>query len=444
MSLQSYSNSSTVSSAQSFFPGRDLPSFTPDQELPEVVSEIGKIHFRGNITPHTWYQHIKLPSGKPDLNAIIILGEIVYWYRPVQVFDQDGRPSLVKRFYDDTFQSAAAYYEKKFGLTKDQVRKALKRLEEAGFIEREYRNVVRNGICYNNVMFIRPVSYKIMEITLSQADFSEPDPSLFEPSQPEFESVAEQPAVEAVIEQPAVEAQPAMATATLSPESDTLSPESETYTKIPTILEETTTTTATSPEKPKQTQNNNDSNNSNHSCSSNNHELIFDEHLQNLSPEERNRICKTLADLDAEIAQQVLDEFNDAIGNNVIRKSKWAWLHSIVKRARNGTFTPTSELPERRRKRAQEAAKAAAQANRIQPERKASTVWKEHLEALKARVTQQEFIAYIWPIRAIEVGNRLLLEAPNSFVVDWIMAKLSLIEEILRPHTPLELQVRIG
>ena len=78
----------------------------PVAPLPAAEIEIGKIHFEGNIIPHPWYQHITLSSGKPDLPAIIILAEIVYWYRPYQTLDHHGKPLRRKRVDGDLFQSA--------------------------------------------------------------------------------------------------------------------------------------------------------------------------------------------------------------------------------------------------------------------------------------------------------------------------------------------------
>ena len=144
------------------------PATFPSEQvapLPPVVAEIGQIHFEGNIISHQWYQHITLESGKPDLPAIIILAEIVYWYRPYQTLTKGGRPILHKHFDGDMFQCTAAYFESKFGLTKDQTRKALKRLEDAGYIRREYRDIVQQGILRNNIMFIEPVPLAIMAIT---------------------------------------------------------------------------------------------------------------------------------------------------------------------------------------------------------------------------------------------------------------------------------------
>ena len=132
--------------------------------LPPVVAEIGKIHFEGNIIPHPWYQRITLESGKPDLPAIILLAEIIYWYRPYQTLDKRGKPLLRKHFDGDMFQCTAAYFVSKLGLTKDQTRKALKRLEDAGYIRREYRDIVQQGILRNCIMFVEPIPLAILAI----------------------------------------------------------------------------------------------------------------------------------------------------------------------------------------------------------------------------------------------------------------------------------------
>ena len=137
----------------------------PVAPLPRAVAEIGKIHFEGNIIPHPWYQRITLESGKPDLPAIVILAEIIYWYRPYQTLDQRGKPLLHKHFDGDMFQCSAAYFEAKFGLTKTQARRAIARLEEGGLIRREFRDVVIQGILRNNITFIEPVPVAIMAIT---------------------------------------------------------------------------------------------------------------------------------------------------------------------------------------------------------------------------------------------------------------------------------------
>jgi hypothetical protein len=142
--------------------------------LPPVVTEIGEIHFEGNIIPHSWFNYIKLPSGKSDVNGILILAEIVYWYRPIIDNDEHTGQRVIKgkKFKYDKFNCTASYFVNKFGLTVNQVRKALKRLECGGYIHREYRSIeTLQGIRLNEIMFIEPVSSKIREITHDHTAF---------------------------------------------------------------------------------------------------------------------------------------------------------------------------------------------------------------------------------------------------------------------------------
>ena len=162
-----------------------------------------------------------LDSGKPDLPAITLLAELVYWYRPYQTLTKGGRAILKKHFDGDMFQCTAAYFTSKFGFTKDQVRKALKRLEDAGYIRREYRYIIQQGILRNNVMFIEPVPLAILAIT-------HPETTL-EITLPE-------------------DPQPTPVGDTLSPVGDTLSPVGDIFKGIEITTEistETTTTTTT-------------------------------------------------------------------------------------------------------------------------------------------------------------------------------------------------------
>ena len=51
----------------------------------------------GNITPHDWYEKFTNNRGRPDLSLISVLAEIVYWYRPKKVKDnQTGDITYVK------------------------------------------------------------------------------------------------------------------------------------------------------------------------------------------------------------------------------------------------------------------------------------------------------------------------------------------------------------
>ena len=64
------------------------------------------MYFSGNIIPTTWYKTIVRGNQKPYLNAIIILSDVVYWYRPTEVRDeQSGQvEGFKKKFRNDLLQ----------------------------------------------------------------------------------------------------------------------------------------------------------------------------------------------------------------------------------------------------------------------------------------------------------------------------------------------------
>ena len=88
--------------------------------------------------------------------------------------------------------------------------------------------------------------------------------------------------------------------------------------------------------------------------------LIFDGPLAGLSMAQQERARQIVSPLDPVTAQQVLDDWGQAIKMNSIQKSKWAWLDSVVRRAQAGAFTPTTDAAERRQ--AEKRLKTALQA----------------------------------------------------------------------------------
>jgi len=280
--------------------------------LPKAVEEIARLNFEGNVLPHSWYQHIKLASGKPDLTAMIILSEIIYWYRPYEVLDEgSGKPRYQKKFKGDMFQSAAAYYEQKFGLTKDQARKALKRLDDLGLIRRELREIILRGVKMNNVMFVEPVPANIAKITYS---------SLAETEAPTDDSADDAAVAESCATCP-------LAAAATKPQ-DTPAPIGD---AAPA--------------------------------------LIFDYGLKDLTDKQRDQITTHLAGVPD--AQAILDELNSNVleGKVKARKPYISYLKTLIDRATGKAaeaFVPTSNLPERRRKAAALQRSHEANASRAQ------------------------------------------------------------------------------
>ena len=131
------------------------------------VDALYGVNFTGNIIPNSWYSTIRTEKGKPDLTAITILSEIMYWHRPREECEESdaGGIKLIKRFNADMLQLSYNQLEKKFGLTKDQSRRAIEHLEALGLIKRHFRKVETGNTTLFNVMYIELFSDRLMEIT---------------------------------------------------------------------------------------------------------------------------------------------------------------------------------------------------------------------------------------------------------------------------------------
>jgi hypothetical protein len=149
-----------------------------EQIATETVVEIGKINFTGNIIPHAWYQHVtqkvKTKNGiieRTDSDALLVLAEIIYWYRPrTERDEQSGQiTGIYKRFKADKLQKSYRDFTRLLGLSVKQVRAAIKTLVNLGLIKAELRTVVDKGMTYANVMFVEPVVEAIARISVPKA-----------------------------------------------------------------------------------------------------------------------------------------------------------------------------------------------------------------------------------------------------------------------------------
>ena len=109
----------------------------------------------GNIMPNDWYKKFTNSRGRPDLSLISVLSEIVYWYRPKKIKDnQTGNINYVNKFLGDTWQTSYEHFEKKFGFNREKLRRIFVKLEQMGICAREFRDVKLRGQTYNNRLFI--------------------------------------------------------------------------------------------------------------------------------------------------------------------------------------------------------------------------------------------------------------------------------------------------
>ena len=122
-----------------------------------IVDAMGSINISGNIIPSVWYRTITKENGKPYLLAIVILADIVYWYRPSEVRDQGTGHILgwKKKFSEDILRQSYQYYADLFGESKKTVKTAMDKLEKLQVIRREFRTVsYGDGLVSNNVMYV--------------------------------------------------------------------------------------------------------------------------------------------------------------------------------------------------------------------------------------------------------------------------------------------------
>lgn len=134
-----------------------------------AADKVAEINFSGNIIPSAWFQTVvKADKGKPYLLAIMILSEIVYWYKPVEVRDEATgefrgyRTKFKGKMLQKSYKDLAAYYQ----VTKRQVTDAVVFLETLGVIKRVFKTVRnKDNILCNNVLFIDLIPDRLKELT---------------------------------------------------------------------------------------------------------------------------------------------------------------------------------------------------------------------------------------------------------------------------------------
>ncbi len=134
----------------------------------EVVDIVGTIDISGNVVPQNWYRTITRPNGKPHLLAILILSDIVYWYRPVECRSENNGHIVgwKKKFKGDRLQKSYNMYCEFFGESKNSVRSAMDVLEKLGVIKRIFEDLeLENGMKLNNVMYIDLIPERLKTLT---------------------------------------------------------------------------------------------------------------------------------------------------------------------------------------------------------------------------------------------------------------------------------------
>lgn len=132
-----------------------------------IVDQVATMNLTGNIIPESWYHTIINENGKTNTLAILILADIVYWYRPTEERDETTLSvSYSKKFHDEDYlQRSYEQLMEKFNISKRQARDALILLETLGVVKRHFRNIVVAGLPLSNVMYLELVPDVLKELT---------------------------------------------------------------------------------------------------------------------------------------------------------------------------------------------------------------------------------------------------------------------------------------
>ena len=87
-----------------------------------IVDEMAKIRITGNIVNPNWFKTILYENGKPNLNSIVILADIVYWHRPTEIRDEETgeQIGLKKKFSGASFHRSYKHFANNLVLVKDR------------------------------------------------------------------------------------------------------------------------------------------------------------------------------------------------------------------------------------------------------------------------------------------------------------------------------------
>lgn len=147
-------------------------SINPSTKNP-IVDAVGKLNLTGNIVPESWYYTIVNDKGKTNPLAILILADIVYWYRPTEERDETTLSvSFSKKFHDENYlQRNYEQLMEKFNISKKQARDALIFLEDLGVVKRHFKNIVVAGLPLSNVMFLELIPDVLENLTFPSGQF---------------------------------------------------------------------------------------------------------------------------------------------------------------------------------------------------------------------------------------------------------------------------------
>jgi hypothetical protein len=135
-----------------------------------TVDIVGQLHLTGNIVHHSWYQHIRYSNKRGEFTdpwAALILADIVYWYRPVEIRNEQTGHLIGyrKKFAEDKLQRSPTAFSELLCCSEKVARDALSLLESLELIDIELRAIKTGFGVVPTAMFIGLNPQRLQEIT---------------------------------------------------------------------------------------------------------------------------------------------------------------------------------------------------------------------------------------------------------------------------------------
>lgn len=120
-------------------------TFKSKHSSPFKAATQGKLFKAGDVILHEWYKQFLLEDGNADVVAIIMLGDIVAWYRNGTA-DYSGYFGGQAPVLDgDSLIISYEYYDRKFNFKESKARRALARLDNHRVLKKGFKNIAVAG-----------------------------------------------------------------------------------------------------------------------------------------------------------------------------------------------------------------------------------------------------------------------------------------------------------
>jgi len=128
----------------------------------DLVKKFKSFEVSGNVIPSNWFYNLTTKDGKPYITAILILSEILYWYRPTINEDEE----VEQKFRGDMLQKNHNEFMEKFNIkSKETVRKAIKYLKDQNLVNQQLRTIKKEDKTYYNSPYYEPIIENIKKVT---------------------------------------------------------------------------------------------------------------------------------------------------------------------------------------------------------------------------------------------------------------------------------------